>query len=97
MNIQFVLQGIVFEWDSEKASANIRKHGISFESACEAFFDPLVSYCDDEIVENESREMMIGMNTNWQLLYVVYVLRSDRIRIISARLVTKEEREAYES
>ena len=97
MNIRYTLHNIAFEWDSLKAAANFRKHDVSFELACEAFFDPFVCYLDDEIVEGELREAVMGLTTTWQLLYVVYALRDDMIRIISARLVTKTEREIYEN
>ncbi len=97
MNVRYSLHKIVFEWDSQKAASNIRRHGISFELACEAFFDPFVCYLDDELIDGERRETIIGLATNWQLLYVVYVLRGEMIRIISARLVTKPERDTYEN
>ena len=80
-----------------KKRLNIRKHSITFELACEAFFDPFVCYLSDETVDGELRETIVGMATNWQLLYVVYVMRGDIIRIISARLVTNAERETYEN
>jgi hypothetical protein len=97
MNVKYSLHNITFEWDSQKAAANLRKHSITFELACEAFFDPFICYLDDESVDNELRETILGLSTNWQLLYVVYVMRDDIIRIISARLVTNEERESYEN
>lgn len=97
MNVKYSLHNIAFEWDSQKAAANLRKHSITFELACEAFFDPFICYLDDESVDNELRETMMGLSTNWQLLFVVYVIRDDIIRIISARLVTNEERESYEN
>jgi len=56
-----------------------------------------VYYLDDETVGSEHRETVIGLTTTWQLLYVVYVLRDDIIRVISARSVTKAEREVYEN
>jgi len=96
-NIKYTLHNIVFEWDSQKAAANLRKHNITFESACEAFFDPFLCYLYDEIIDDELRETIIGLTTNWQLLYVVYILRDEIIRIISARLVTNAEREIYEN
>lgn len=64
MNIRYTLHKITFEWDSRKAAANIRKHEISFELACEAFFDPFVFHLDGEIVRGELRESIIGMTTN---------------------------------
>jgi uncharacterized DUF497 family protein len=97
MNVKYSLHNIVFEWDSQKAAMNIRKHGITFELACEAFFDPFICYLDDEVIDGELRETIIGLATNWQLLYVVYVMRDEIIRIISARLVTNAEREIYEN
>jgi uncharacterized DUF497 family protein len=96
MNVKYSLHNIAFEWDSAKAAANVRKHHIAFELACEAFFDPFVCHFDEEIVGGEHRETIIGLATTWQLLYVVYVLRSDMIRIISARLATSAERDTYE-
>lgn len=92
-----MLHNVLFEWDNQKAAVNLRKHDVSFELACEAFFDPFVCYLDDEIVGTELRERIVGLTTTWILLYIVYVLRDDRIRIVSARLVTKAEREIYEN
>jgi len=97
MNVKYSLHNIVFEWDSQKAATNLRKHSITFELACEAFFDPFIYYLDDETIDGELREAIMGLNTTWQLLYVVYVMRDDIIRIISARLVTNIERETYEN
>lgn len=97
MNVSYTLHNIVFEWDSKKAVANFRKHKIKFELACEAFFDPFVCYLDEEIVGSELRERLVGLTTTWLLLYIVYSMRGNVIRIISARLVTKEEREEYEN
>jgi uncharacterized DUF497 family protein len=52
---------------------------------------------DEQIVGSELRERLVGMTTSWVLLLVVYVLRGDVIRIVSARTVTKAEREIYEN
>ncbi|MBW7919554.1 MAG: BrnT family toxin [Anaerolineales bacterium] len=97
MDIQYTLHGIIFEWDSQKAIANLRKHGISFEQACEAFFDPFLNRLEDEIVDNELRERFLGISTNWKVIYIVYVQRAEKFRIISARLATPAERETYEN
>ena len=61
MNTSYTLYGITFDWDRRKAVSNIRKHEISFELACEAFFDPFVFYLDEEVVNDETRESIIGM------------------------------------
>ncbi len=97
MNVRYTLQGVVFEWDSRKATVNLRKHKVRFELACEAFFDPFVCYLDEEIAGIELREKLVGLTTAWLLLHIVYVMRGDVIRIISARKATEEERELYEN
>ena len=98
MDTRYRLNEINFVWDVKKATANIKNHsGISFELACEVFFDPLLLPQDGGIVEGEQREAVIGMTAAWRLLYVVYVLRANDIRIISARLATKSERRLYEN
>ena len=96
MDIQFPLNDTLFEWDSEKADTNLSKHRISFEIACQAFFDPFFYVLDAGIVDGKEREAVIGMTVNWRLLYVVYTLRRGYIRIVSARLATRHERRVYE-
>lgn len=61
MDSRYTLHNITFEWGSHKAAANFRKHNVSFELACEAFFDPFVCYLEDEIIDGELRETIIGM------------------------------------
>ncbi len=96
MNVRYTLHGIIFEWDSKKASTNLQDHNISFETASEVFHDPFVQVVDEEIVDDEEREAVIGMTVDWRMLYVVYVIREEVVRIISARFVTKAERKSYE-
>lgn len=96
MDFSYNLQGINFEWDSRKAAANLRKHNVSFEIACEVFFDPFLKVENSEIVDREEREAVIGLTVDWKLLYIVYVIREETIRIISARLATNAERKTYE-
>ena len=97
MNVKYSLHNVAFEWDRQKAATNLRKHKVTFELACESFFDPFICYLDDEIVGSELRERVVGLTTTWLLLYIVYVMRDDIIRIVSARLVTNAEREVYEN
>lgn len=63
MNVRYTLHNVAFEWDSQKAGTNLRKHNVSFELACEAFFDPFVCYLDEEIVGSELRERLVGLTT----------------------------------
>ena len=97
MKIEYPLHGIRFEWESQKAEINIRKHGIAFETACEVFFDPFLQMMEPENFNGQIREAIVGLTMDWNLLYVVYTMRKgDIFRIISARSVTKYERRLYE-
>ena len=96
MDIHFLYLGQRFVWDSEKAFVNARKHGVSFELACQVFFDPLIRI-EDASTGGEVRDAAIGLTEDWALLFVVHLLREgDLIRIISARPATARERRAYE-
>ncbi len=97
MDFEYLLNGISFEWDTEKDSANLKKHSVSFESACELFTDPFLKVVEVESVDGEQRETVIGLNLEWKTLYVVYVMREESIRIISARSTIKAERNDYEN
>lgn len=70
MDEKFIYQAITFEWDRAKAENNLRKHGISFEIACKAFFDPFLISLHDEVASEELREKIIGMTQNWRLLCI---------------------------
>lgn len=86
-----------FEWDEEKAAANLTKHGVSFEEAKTVFDDPLyVDFYDLDHSANEHRYIIIGESQQRRLLIVSYAERGDVARLISAREVTKGERETYE-
>ena len=84
-----------FEWDWEKEQINIRKHGIDFEIASHVFLDKhRVEYYDEShSAVNEDRYITIG--SVGEIIMVVYTEREDALRIISARLATKRERERY--
>lgn len=87
-----------FEWDQNKADANVRKHGVSFEEAATVFGDPLslTAYDPDHSLE-EDRFITMGTSSDGRLLLVSHTDRDDRIRLISARVATKRERRAYEN
>ncbi len=96
MDIYFLYHGQRFAWDSEKASRNVGKHGVSFEVACQVFFDPFIRIEDASTAE-EQREAATGLTEDWTLLFVVHILREgDSIRIVSARPATAPERRFYE-
>lgn len=96
MDAFYELLGQVFEWDVEKAKSNLSKHGLSFETACEVFFDPFVRLIDAGGGE-EARDAAVGFTEDSRLLFVVHLIRDgERIRIISARIATARERGEYE-
>ena len=85
-----------FEWDENKAKANLRLHGVSFELAQTVFRDAFaVERLDDRKDYGEERFIIIGMATGHVILFVAYTERTDRIRIISARRATHYEEEDY--
>ena len=84
-----------FVWDPRKATANLKKHAVSFDEATTAFDDPLGAYYPDNI--HADRFILIGYSRQRRLLYVVHAeVRGDIIRIISARKATKHEKARYE-
>lgn len=97
MDVYFVLNGVTFVWNDEKARINPINHDcVTFPQATEAFFDPLLVVVDVSR-NDEARDAVIGLDRRWNLLYVVYIEReNDNIRIISARRATRKEREYYE-
>jgi len=86
---------ITFEWDEDKDKLNQMQHGIAFEDAKFVFRDPFRIILPDLYhSENEERWLAIGMVS--RALFVVFTERSDNIiRIISARIATKNERRLY--
>ena len=86
-----------FEWDSKKASSNLRKHGVSFEEAVTVFMDPLARIHDDpDHSQDEEREIIVGRSAGAKLLVVSYNEEDETISIISVRRATKLERNDYE-
>ena len=86
-----------FEWNEQKAKRNLKKHSIDFEEAKIVFRDPLAYIFDDEWHSvGERREIIIGHDNKNRLLLVCFTERNQVIRIISAGLATKKERQDYE-
>lgn len=91
---------IGFEWDSAKATVNLRKHGVSFEEAQSVFYDEFaVQFFDEEHSADEERFLLLGMSTEAHLLLICHCEREtgNIIRIISARKATKRESTFYGS
>lgn len=96
--------GVRFEWDPAKAAGNLRKHGVSFETAMRVFADPFALTDQDRIEGGELRWQTLGMVAGRVLLLVAHTIRDEDqdgqpikvIRIISARLADQKERRRYE-
>jgi uncharacterized protein len=87
-----------FEWDKSKDKSNTLKHGITFEEAVTAFADPYLLFTEDSRHSvGEQREWAIGESEVGVILVVVFTMRGECIRIISAREATKKECQRYES
>ncbi len=89
-----------FEWDPAKAAINLRKHGVSFETAMRVFSDPFALAEQDRIEGGEQRWRTIGVVEGWLFVLVAHTVREDNefevIRIISARRAEPKERRRYE-
>ena len=88
---------LIFEWDPEKARENEQNHEVTFAEASEVFDDDHSSSAPDpdhSLAEN--RYLIFGVSRGGRFLVVSYTEREDRIRLISARLMTPRERRAYE-
>ncbi len=90
-----------FEWDAKKAHTNATKHGVTFEQAAHVFFDPLaLTIFDDAHSQHEERWFTLGNTPEGALLAIAHTHQatsshSIRVRIISARPATKQERRFY--
>ena len=88
------IAGTLVEWDENKNQLNIRKHGISFQTAALVFADEeRIEYLDKLRSQDEERYVVLGCVQG--VLYVVYTMRNDYARIISARVATSYERKIY--
>ncbi len=98
------MESLRFEWDETKNLSNRRKHGVSFEDACQVLRDPLCVSVQDRIEGGEQRWQTLGMVEGFLLLTVAHTVREELedgtwvevIRIISARRATRKERRRYE-
>jgi len=88
---------LLFAWDANKATKNLKTHGVSFDEASTAFSDHLsLTIYDPLHSDEEDRFVLIGSSYKHRLLVVVHTEMGNEIRIISARKATKKERKQYE-
>jgi uncharacterized DUF497 family protein len=86
----------VVQWDDDKASANLRKHGVDFADAVTVLEDEAALTISDDHAREE-RSVTVGMDALGRVLVVVYTWRDDEPRLISARKADRTERRQYES
>ena len=87
-----------YEWDPAKATANLKKHGVSFADAVTVFEDELALTQEDADAQGEQRFVTLGMDAIGDLLVVVYTYRvTDSIRLISAWKAHRSQRKQYEA
>lgn len=84
-----------YQWDKNKATSNLKKHGIEFADAVSVFSDELAITIPDNRFDEE-RFVTIGMDAFGRILVIVFTWRSEDIRLISVRLAERRERKQYE-
>jgi len=86
-----------FEWDSEKARRNLRKHSVSFQEGMMVFNDTFaISFYDDAHSKHEQRFLTLGLSDQGRVLVISHTMVGEKVRLISARKATRRERELYE-
>src|SRR3989344_7490070 len=86
-----------FEWDKGNRGKNLIKHGVSDEKCEEVFLDENKKFWKDlSHSEKEQRYVLLGKTKLGRPLYVVFTLRGNKIRVISARDLNKNELKLYE-
>jgi uncharacterized protein len=87
---------VKFEWDAQKAMANLRKHGVSFDEAMTVFADDeSITIPDPDHSEGEERFLVVGSSSRGRILVVSHAERGENIRIISARRADARERRKH--
>jgi len=85
-----------FEWDNGNIYKNENKHGIHWSKIEEVFFnEPLLVYEDLKHSKTECRCYVLGVTDDSTPLFVVFTIRNNKIRVISARKMNKKERKIY--
>ena len=86
-----------FEWDEGNLLKNWEKHGVSAPECEQIFFNnPLITGHDKRHSQKEIRLFALGQTDTGRLLFVVFTIRNELIRVISARNMNRKERKVYE-
>ncbi len=94
MDILFQVEG--FEWDQSNIEKNWGKHRVSYLECEEVFFNQPLLVQEDEIhSKNEPRYYVLGRSNDGRHLFIVFTIRRNKIRVISARNMSRRERRIY--
>jgi hypothetical protein len=85
-----------FEFDPQKAAANLKKHGVALSDTEAVFHDSLAIHIEDPDAQDERRFVAVGRGSTGAVLVVVYTCRGNAVRVISARRASRKERLEYE-
>ncbi len=85
---------IIFDWNQGNLE-HIKKHDVVYEECEDVFFNDPVYFTDEKHSEKEERILAYGITSENRLLTVVFTIRDDKIRVVSARDQNKKEREVY--
>lgn len=87
-----------FDWDEGRLLKNWEKHGVTAAECEQAFFNrPLLAQTDPRHSDSEVRFYVLGQSDSGRLLFLAFTVRRDRVRVISARDMSRKERRSYES
>ncbi|MBI3192998.1 MAG: BrnT family toxin [Ignavibacteriae bacterium] len=85
-----------FEWDAGNQDKNMKKHHVSWLECEQVFFNqPVYTLPDEQHSKNEERNFILGYSDAGRLLFISYTIRKNKIRVISARDMSKKERKLY--
>jgi uncharacterized protein len=97
-NFEILLRCTGFEWDDHNSEKNWIKHGVTPSECEEMFFNrPLIVQDDTKHSKNERRFYSLGRTEFGRLLFVVFAIRKDKIRVISARDMSRKEKKESQS
>jgi hypothetical protein len=87
-----------FEWDNHNSDKIIEKHGVTPVECEQVFFNlPVIAGDDVKHSETENRFYALGQTDSGRLLFLVFTVRKDKLRVISARDMNKKERRVYQT
>lgn len=89
---------ICFEWDKGNSDKSLKKHGVRNEEAEEVFFDDKSVLSEDiKHSQAEKRYQVVGKSEKKRLLSIIFTVRGELIRVVSAREASRKERRLYET